>query len=73
MKGVYRRATQQIPVAVKTLKHDDLPNAEVRTSRYASQNKIKPWKWEVHELEGYSLKEEGQRTFNGGVWLAILY
>ena len=30
MKGVYRREGHQIPVAVKTLKHDDLPNAEVR-------------------------------------------
>ena len=29
IKGVYKREGHQIPVAVKTLKHDDLPNAEV--------------------------------------------
>ena len=30
MKGCFKRNGQQIPVAVKTLKHDDIPNAEVR-------------------------------------------
>ena len=29
MKGVYQRGGQSIPVAVKTLKQDELPNAEV--------------------------------------------
>ena len=29
MKGEYTRGRQKIPVAIKTLKHDDIPNAEV--------------------------------------------
>ncbi len=29
MRGIYRRDVQRIPVAIKTLKQDDVPNAEV--------------------------------------------
>lgn len=29
MRGVFRRNGQSIPVAIKTLKQDDIPNAEV--------------------------------------------
>ena len=29
MRGIYKRGGQRIPVAIKTLKQDDVPNAEV--------------------------------------------